>query len=121
LPRRLRPLEIRIARVVVGPFFASISDLSNDDLYDLLLTSRTTSANGHLSLVRRLRPGHDTPVSGIPTSILLGEVDPLIPPGDLTAIRRQFPDAQVRILPVGHFVHIEDPQTLLGVLDEHST
>jgi pimeloyl-ACP methyl ester carboxylesterase len=55
----------------------------------------------------------------VPTLILAGEHDQVVPPGNAELLAARIPGAQVRILPgVGHLLPIEDPEATASALTE---
>jgi pimeloyl-ACP methyl ester carboxylesterase len=55
----------------------------------------------------------------VPTLILFGEYDQVVPPGNAELMADLIPDSQIQIIPgVGHMFPIEDPETTIALLQD---
>jgi 3-oxoadipate enol-lactonase len=55
----------------------------------------------------------------IPTLILFGEFDQVVPPGNADILQTKITDSQVKIIPnAGHMFPIEDPETTVAILHQ---
>ena len=83
------------------------------------MSSRTTDGLEFLDLARHLPDWATDPHSDPPVEIVLGDEDPLIADSDHAAIRRCYPEARVHVAQrCGHFVHLEQPELTLEVIEE---
>mgnify|MGYP003133975833 CR=1 FL=1 len=111
LPRFLRGAEVAAVRVALRGFVHDTGALDARVLTRAVLASRTTDGNRFLSLAAELPDWESEPFDRVPVTIVLGDVDPLIPPGDVDAVAEMYPDASVHVVAnCGHFAHLEWPQ-----------
>jgi 3-oxoadipate enol-lactonase len=61
----------------------------------------------------------DLPRVHVPTLILWGASDPLVPPETAAALRDRLPDARVRLLPGGHVPMVDAPDDFSGAVLDH--
>jgi pimeloyl-ACP methyl ester carboxylesterase len=60
-----------------------------------------------------------TAAIGVPTLIVFGEFDQVVPPGNADILKENITDSQVKIIPnTGHMFPIEDPGTTVAVLHQ---
>ena len=111
LPRFLRGAEVAAVRLALSGFVHDPGALDARVLSRAVLRSRTTDGNRFLALASEVPVWESEPFDRVPVTIVLGDADPLIPPGDVDAIVDMYPDAAVHVIAnCGHFVHLEWPQ-----------
>ena len=110
LPRFLRGAEAAAVRLALRGFVHDPGGLDGRVLTRAVLGSRTTDGNRFLALASQLPTWESEPFDRVPVTIVLGDADPLIPPGDVDAVAEMYPAADVHVLAnCGHFAHLEWP------------
>jgi pimeloyl-ACP methyl ester carboxylesterase len=55
----------------------------------------------------------------VPTLILFGEHDMVVPPGNAELMAEKLPQAEIKIIPdTGHIFPIEDPESTVAAIDD---
>jgi pimeloyl-ACP methyl ester carboxylesterase len=122
LPGVLRGAELAVVRRALRGFVHDPGALDREVIGRAILSSRTTDGVDFLRLSRHLPEWESEPFTARPVSIVLGDRDPLVPMGDLDAVRARYPDAIVHILPrCGHFAQLELPASTVGAIAEAFT
>ena len=122
LPRFLRGAEAAAVRVALRGFVHQPGGLDDRVLTRAVLGSRTTDGNRFLALASELPTWESEPFDRVPVTIVLGDGDPLIPPGDVDAVVDMYPDAAVHVIAnCGHFAHLEWPRLTVDAIHEFLT
>jgi pimeloyl-ACP methyl ester carboxylesterase len=108
LPRFLRGAEVAAVRFALRGFVYDPGGFDGHVLTRTILGSRTADGNRFLALAEELPDWESEPFDRVPISIVLGDADPLIPPGDVAAVATMYPAADIDVVAnCGHFVHLE--------------
>lgn len=119
LPRWLRGTELGLVRTALRGFVVDPGELDDEVIATAIMSSRTTDGREFLSLAQHLPDWASEPHSDPPVEIILGDDDPLIEESDHAAIRQRYPDARVHVAQqCGHFVHLEQPELAVEVIEE---
>jgi pimeloyl-ACP methyl ester carboxylesterase len=122
LPGVLRGAEVAAVRLALRGFVFEPGGLDARVLTRAVLGSRTTDGNQFLSLASKLPTWESEPIDRVPVTIVLGDSDPLVPPGDVDAIVDMYPDATVDVIAnCGHFAHLEWPRLTVDTILEALT
>ena len=119
LPGFLRGPELLVVRNALRGFVRDPGALDNEVIGRAILSSRTRDGVDFLRLSRELPEWEYEPFDARPVTIVLGEADPLIPVGDLDAVRASYPRATLHVLPTcGHFAHLERADLTVDAIAE---
>lgn len=119
LPGFLRGAELGLVRTGLRGFVVDPGELDDDVIATAIMASRTTDGLDFLRLARKLPVWAARPHAAQPIAVVLGDDDPLIVEADHAAIRRSYPEARIHVAQrCGHFVHLEQPELVMEVVDE---
>jgi pimeloyl-ACP methyl ester carboxylesterase len=117
LPGVLRGAELGLVRTALRGFVVDPDRLDDDVLSTAIVASRTRDGLEFLELAHELPVWADEPHDERPVRVVLGDRDPLVPLGDLDAIREQYPAAAIEVLErCGHFAHLEHTEATLDLI-----
>jgi pimeloyl-ACP methyl ester carboxylesterase len=120
LPGFLRGPELAAVRVALRGFVADPGAIDDRVLSRALLGSRTSDGTEFIRLAQGLPAWESEPFTDVPVTIVLGDLDPLVPVRDVDLIADSYPDAPIHVLAnCGHFAHLEWPQLTVDAISHH--
>jgi pimeloyl-ACP methyl ester carboxylesterase len=122
LPGFLRGPELLVVRNALRGFVHDPGGLDGEVIGRAILSSRTRDGVDFLRLSRQLPEWEAEPFTAKPVTVILGDVDPLVPATDLDIVRSRYPRANVHVLPsCGHFAHLERADLTVAAITEAFT
>jgi pimeloyl-ACP methyl ester carboxylesterase len=117
LPGFLRGAELGVVRTALRGFVVDPDGIDDDVLSTAIVGSRTRDGGEFLELAHELPVWEDEPHDERSVRIVLGDRDPLVPLGDLDAIRLRYPAAAIDVVErCGHFAHLEQREATLELI-----
>ena len=120
VPSWLGGAELAVVRTGLRGFVNDPGALDAEVIRRALVWSRTSDGIDFLRLADELPEWDLEPFADRPVEIVLGGKDPLVPASDHPAIGEAYPRATTVIADdCAHFVHLERPEVVLGVVDRY--
>lgn len=119
LPRLLRGPELLVVRNALRGFVVDPGAFEARVISRAVMSTRTRDGSEFLQLTHQLPVWIDEPCTTRPVTIVLGDVDPLVPVDLLELIEQLYPEASIHVLDrCSHFAHLERPHCTLARVRE---
>jgi pimeloyl-ACP methyl ester carboxylesterase len=117
LPGFLRGPELAAVRLALRGFVYDPGALHPRVLSRAILGSRTADGNVFIRLAVGLPEWEAEPFDAVPVTVILGDIDPLVPIDGVDAIVDMYPGAAIHVLAnCGHFAHLEWSQLTVDMI-----
>lgn len=119
LPQLLRGTELLIVRNALRGFAVDPGAFDTRVVSRSIMSTRTRDGSEFLQLAHELPERIDQPCVERPVTIVLGDVDPLVPIELIDLIEHLYPEADIHVLKrCSHFAHLERPHCTMARVRE---
>jgi pimeloyl-ACP methyl ester carboxylesterase len=120
MPGFLRGPELAAVRVALRGFVDDPGAIDARVLSRSVLGSRTSDGSEFIRLAQGMPAWESEPFTEVPVTIVLGDVDPLVPVRDVDLIAGAYPAAPIHVLAnCGHFAHLEWSRLVVDTISHH--